>query len=158
MLVGFAGGLGRWPFAVALAAGAALLLGAGVYRVAPPGDDRLAAVASEVGVPASWLLVEEESRGNTWCLWNDCPERQYTYSSTDPADVTARAMSARLTEAGWAEDRRDQHDPVADPHYWSHGRWNLVVDVDRPGDASWDFPPTLAPGLTKVTVVVHDNY
>jgi hypothetical protein len=63
------GGLGRWPYAVTVAVAGALLLGGGAYNMAPPGDDRLAAVASQAGVPDSWVLVEEESSGNTWCLW-----------------------------------------------------------------------------------------
>jgi hypothetical protein len=112
-------------------------------------------------VPASWVLVAEESRGNTWCLWNDCPERQYTYRTTDPAEVAARAMTARLSEAGWVQrplDRRYQHDPVADPRSWSRDRWNLVVDVDPPGDDTRTVPPVVDPRFTEVIVVVHDNY
>ncbi len=150
-------GIGRrWWSSVAGAVAVALLLGTWMYQTAPPDAERLRAVAVEVGAPMGWRRISDEASGNTWCLWNDCPELRYVYATPDPAERVAAEFTARLEADGWhrdeAWDRVRPEDPVS-YQVWHHGRWQVTLDILRVGSRGRVYDTTVRPDLTEVDVV-----
>jgi hypothetical protein len=129
-------GVGRWSVAVALAAGLALLIGVGAYRVAPPEPERLRAVADDVGVPDGWREISDEASGNTWGLWNSFPEVRYTYAAAGPSQQVAGAFVDRLEDDGWhLDDDWVNTSRTEEPwtyQVWRKSRWTVTLNINTP--------------------------
>lgn len=151
-------GIGRWPVAVAWAAGAALAMGSGAHFVAAPVHERIEAEAAEVGTPTGWTVVEGGAwTGNTWGLWNSWPEVAYTYSTADSAQVAAEEYAALLEAEGWERDttdRRTDPGPGTIAQAWEKGRWSIRVRVAGPGSEPRQFDTLVPAPMTRVDVYV----
>jgi hypothetical protein len=147
-------GLGRWYTCVGYSVGLALLVGVWAFQTSPPEHDRIEAFAVQAGAPQGWTRVSRQARGNTWCLWNQCPTMDYVYA-TDDSPVGARGDFAAVLEAdGW---ERDEYTAVgrADPEdyqEWHKGRWNVIVNVEPEGSPGREYDTTVAANLTKVSL------
>lgn len=107
----------RWWW-LAAAAVLATAIGVGSWYTAPPTADRLAAAYDDrVVLPSSFVEVDRQHYGNSWCF-KGCPEM--TVEHEVPAGWSEEERSRRLAEAlretGWSEDSQG---------WWSQGRWRL---------------------------------
>jgi hypothetical protein len=158
LLLSLGVGIGRWPVAVAWAAGAALAMGSWAHYVAPPIHERIEVEVAEVGTPAGWTVVEDGAwTGNTWGLWSSWPEVTYTYATGDSAQVAAEDYAALLEAEGWERDTtgyRVDPSPGTIAQAWEKGRWNISVRVAGPGSEPRQFDTLVPAPLTKVDLYV----
>ena len=75
-------GLGRWPVAVAWAAGSALAMGSWAHYLAAPIHERIEAEAMEVGTPAGWTVVEDRGRRDAGTFRSVSPNRARSPASS----------------------------------------------------------------------------
>lgn len=148
-------GLGRWPVAVAWAAGTALLLGTLAHLGAPPTHERIEAVAAEMGTPAGWTTIDDGSwTGNTWGLWSSWPQVTYTYATPEPPQAAAAEYATRLEAVGWTQQASVHASGPATPgtvsQAWEKGRWTVQVRVAGPESVPRRFDTLVPPGQTRV--------
>lgn len=148
-------GIGRWPVAVAWAAGAAVLLGAWAYYQAPPIHERIEGVAAEVATPTGWTTIDNGSwSGGTWGLWASWPQVNYIYATQQAPQVAASAYATGLESDGWRRQRVGGVSTAAAPdtvaQSWTKGRWTVQLRFTGPESRAREFD-TLVPGsLTRV--------
>jgi hypothetical protein len=164
-LVGVArlGGIRRWLHTVVLAGALSLVLGSLMYLQAPPDHGRIAAAATDAGLPvAGWELVDSGESGNTWC-WKGCPEVVQLYAvDTTPAGAV-EMLDAVLEEQGWTggeaaprpgADTTSEYYPLAQGA-WHEGRWRMSLRVPPPAARHGWSEEAAARGLTPVEVTVY---
>lgn len=147
-------GIGRWYAAIALSIVGAVLLGVTMYHWAIPEPERIATVAEQVGVPEGWQPVGRELNGNTWCLWNDCPEFYAVYATTQSAEQARDGFTRRLEAEGWEreEDRATWREDPENHQWWHDGRWHVTLNVAPAGSPGRAYDSEVAKHLTKVTL------
>jgi hypothetical protein len=147
-------GIGRWPVAVAWAAGSALAMGSWAYYTAAPTHERIEAEAMELGTPAGWTVVEDSAwTGSTWGLWNSWPEVTYTYATGESPQVAAEEYVALLEADGWERNTlgyRVDPSPGTVAQAWEKGRWNVQIRVAGPGSEPRQFDTLVPAALTRV--------